>query len=55
MTDDLSDKDQRKRIGSPRPERESWNEVFAMLDDASAPEDFMADRDTSLPIEWEDP
>jgi hypothetical protein len=31
----------------------NWSEVFAALDRAGVPEDFLADRDRSLPQERE--
>ena len=40
-------------ILSTKPQSKSWDEVFAMLDAAGIPDDFMADRDMSLPAERE--
>jgi antitoxin VapB len=35
-------------ILSTRPEKKPLREIFAMLDAAGAPEDFMADRDMTV-------
>ena len=38
-------------ILSARPEKKPWSTVFAELDSAGAPKDFLADRDRSAPME----
>ena len=40
-------------ILSTKPERKSLDEIFSMLDAAGIPDDFMADRDRSFPVERE--
>jgi antitoxin VapB len=40
-------------ILSNRPRKKSWPEIFAILDAAGVPEDFLTDRDTSMPVERE--
>jgi antitoxin VapB len=40
-------------ILSTKPAKKPLHEVFAMLDAAGAPEDFMAERDMSVPQERE--
>ena len=35
----------------PRPKNLTWEQVFKIIDRAHVPEDFMADRDTSMPRE----
>ena len=36
-------------------EAPSWNEIFAALDEAGVPDDFMGDRDQVSPQEREEP
>ena len=35
----------------PRPRNLTWEQVFKIIDRAHVPEDFMADRETSMPRE----
>ena len=35
----------------PRPKNLTWEQVFKIIDRAHVPEDFMADRETSMPRE----
>ena len=35
----------------PRPKNLTWEQVFTIIDRAHFPDDFMADRDTSMPRE----
>lgn len=38
-------------ILSTRPEKKPWKKIFAELDSAGVPKDFLSDRDKSAPVE----